>query len=235
MQMEVDIPSPSPSLRSKYKRARSPDDMGSPSRPAKRVITSQDERRQLFPILTCSGSSRRSTPEDWVQQASGLTITTPVSVDSGRFESGFSVGVDFDNGPGTSNPPVPSKPQLPPLRTSFETTQTAFTNHNAPMDDIEQPAPTPAPIAQPIPSNPPLRPFPYIPPAISVQPPTPDIAVHQPAFTRSASPYSDSSMSISNSPIAFIGSPLRRKFTMGPRADCEKCRLGVKGHSVHLD
>ena len=25
------------------------------------------------------------------------------------------------------------------------------------------------------------------------------------------------------------------RFTMGPRADCEKCRLGVKGHFVHLD
>ncbi|KZT74130.1 hypothetical protein DAEQUDRAFT_721010 [Daedalea quercina L-15889] len=27
----------------------------------------------------------------------------------------------------------------------------------------------------------------------------------------------------------------KQKFTMGPRADCEKCRLGVKGHWMHLD
>lgn len=27
----------------------------------------------------------------------------------------------------------------------------------------------------------------------------------------------------------------KQRFTMGPRADCEKCRLGVKGHWMHLD
>ncbi|KAI0792890.1 hypothetical protein C8Q75DRAFT_804604 [Abortiporus biennis] len=26
-----------------------------------------------------------------------------------------------------------------------------------------------------------------------------------------------------------------QRFTMGPRADCEKCRLGVKGHWMHFD
>jgi hypothetical protein len=25
------------------------------------------------------------------------------------------------------------------------------------------------------------------------------------------------------------------RFMMGPRADCEKCRMGIKGHLVHLD
>jgi hypothetical protein len=29
--------------------------------------------------------------------------------------------------------------------------------------------------------------------------------------------------------------PKRPRFMMGPRADCEKCRMGVKGHLVHLD
>lgn len=27
----------------------------------------------------------------------------------------------------------------------------------------------------------------------------------------------------------------KQRFTMGPRADCEKCRLGVKGHWMHVD
>ncbi len=27
----------------------------------------------------------------------------------------------------------------------------------------------------------------------------------------------------------------RQRFTMGPRADCEKCRMGVKGHWIHFD
>lgn len=27
----------------------------------------------------------------------------------------------------------------------------------------------------------------------------------------------------------------KQRFTMGPRSDCEKCRLGVKGHWAHYD
>ena len=29
--------------------------------------------------------------------------------------------------------------------------------------------------------------------------------------------------------------PKKPRFTMGPRADCEKCRLGVPGHWAHFD
>ncbi|KAF9452266.1 hypothetical protein P691DRAFT_805147 [Macrolepiota fuliginosa MF-IS2] len=29
--------------------------------------------------------------------------------------------------------------------------------------------------------------------------------------------------------------PRKQRFAMGPRADCEKCRLGIKGHFVHLE
>ncbi|SRR6266702_2081240 len=29
--------------------------------------------------------------------------------------------------------------------------------------------------------------------------------------------------------------PRRSRFTMGPRPDCEKCRLGVPGHYAHFD
>jgi hypothetical protein len=31
------------------------------------------------------------------------------------------------------------------------------------------------------------------------------------------------------------GPPRRSRFTMGPRPDCEKCRLGVPGHYAHFD
>ncbi|KAI6131879.1 hypothetical protein EDD17DRAFT_552215 [Pisolithus thermaeus] len=31
------------------------------------------------------------------------------------------------------------------------------------------------------------------------------------------------------------GSSRKQRFTMGPRVDCIKCRMGVKGHWVHLD
>ncbi|KAJ8078694.1 hypothetical protein PM082_012977 [Marasmius tenuissimus] len=229
MQMEIDYPSPSPSFRHKCKRPRSPDDMGSPHRPTKHRKPT-DDRRSAFPPLPSGNSfsnSHRSTSEDWVQQASGLTIDTPVDVDGVTTSSRYEFGIENSNA---------SKPHLHPLiiRPSFESNTNEFTNHTAPMDDIEQHAPEP--MEQTAPARPPhisLRSFPQIPPSISVQPPTPDTTVYHPGFTRSPSPLSDAHMSVSNSP--FISSPLRRKFTMGPRADCEKCRLGVKGHSVHLD
>ncbi|EIN03417.1 hypothetical protein PUNSTDRAFT_139570 [Punctularia strigosozonata HHB-11173 SS5] len=38
------------------------------------------------------------------------------------------------------------------------------------------------------------------------------------------------------SPTASTNGPRKvLRFSMGPRADCEKCRQGLKGHSVHLD
>lgn len=57
---------------------------------------------------------------------------------------------------------------------------------------------------------------PFSPPTQEVQEPQ-DINMHSPR--------------ISPAPI----STRRQRFTMGPRADCEKCRMGVKGHWVHFD
>lgn len=37
-------------------------------------------------------------------------------------------------------------------------------------------------------------------------------------------------------PQLLMPSPMRRsRFTMGPRPDCDKCRLGVPGHYAHFD
>jgi hypothetical protein len=78
------------------------------------------------------------------------------------------------------------------------------------------------------------------PPDINILPATPDLL----SRTRPSTPvhadrdnYS-SAMSISpTNSYAVLGSPASKKqrFMMGPRANCEKCRLGVKGHWVHLD
>jgi hypothetical protein len=38
-----------------------------------------------------------------------------------------------------------------------------------------------------------------------------------------------------SSPSSAIVNARKQRFTMGPRADCEKCRLGVKGHWMHFD
>ena len=40
----------------------------------------------------------------------------------------------------------------------------------------------------------------------------------------------------SHQPLQPLPGPTRRsRFTMGPRPDCDKCRLGVPGHYAHFD
>lgn len=36
-------------------------------------------------------------------------------------------------------------------------------------------------------------------------------------------------------PVPVVAPRRKAKVTMGPRADCEKCRLGVKGHWMHFE
>ena len=74
-------------------------------------------------------------------------------------------------------------------------------------------------------------------PSINVVPPTP---INQQSFLNYSQPDSPSAMNPSMGSSMDISSksttPRKQpRFTMGPRADCEKCRLGVKGHFVHLD
>jgi hypothetical protein len=83
-------------------------------------------------------------------------------------------------------------------------------------------------------------------PTVNVHPPTP-VPPTGPYFdseppyltTRPSSPASNSSMMVLSPVPSYANlapsSPRRQqqRFTMGPRADCEKCRLGIKGHWVH--
>lgn len=60
----------------------------------------------------------------------------------------------------------------------------------------------------------------------------PSIHVH----AATPSPVSMHHPSPSPSPTAASGGGGRKqRFTMGPRADCEKCRAGVRGHWMHFD
>ncbi|KAI3610464.1 hypothetical protein WG66_007061 [Moniliophthora roreri] len=235
MQMEIDFPPPSMGHRTACKRARSPDDMGSPSRSTKRyIISTQDERRPTYPIFLSCGSGTagggQCASEDWVQRASELTIET---AHGGGFDArNTTAHPESSTSASVTNT---SRPQLTPLRTSFDYKQTIQPNDSHLRMETNYLNSLPSSTSQggPLPHST-LYP-PELPPAINVLPPTPDVIVHA-GFTRPSSPISDTSMSISNSPVTAVSSPSRRqRFTMGPRADCEKCRLGVKGHSVHLD
>lgn len=76
------------------------------------------------------------------------------------------------------------------------------------------------------------------PPTICVLPATPgqspltahDHASDQGGMHSSGTPTSPMSISPSSA-----SSNRKQRFTMGPRSDCEKCRLGVKGHWMHFD
>ncbi|KAJ7285699.1 hypothetical protein C8J57DRAFT_1285573 [Mycena rebaudengoi] len=239
--LEIEMHSPSfrTTRSASAKRARSPD---SPSeRPAKRLSLAIGESlprlpsQSAFPYFgprSSAGTSRQSS-EDWVQQAGGLSIDSPLfSALSGPTieriaameESGMLVDDD-------ASEEIPRRPYLAPLRTaqSDPFMHSGFTDSPIRADD----RPPSARSYDNGPAAPPL----FL-PAINIMPATPDLLL---SATRPTTPMRASSPTAMNiSPTASfssLGSPLSRKqrFMMGPRANCEKCRIGVKGHSVHLD
>ncbi|KAF8831366.1 hypothetical protein HHX47_DHR1000826 [Lentinula edodes] len=107
--MEVDMQSPSSSLRPAYgstKRARSPDETNSPSRPSKRLtLATEIEYNPSQPIYLRSSSSAgssRQPSEDWVQQAGSLTIDSPLC-------TGASGGLPFEDYAMAADQPVVAK------------------------------------------------------------------------------------------------------------------------------
>jgi len=82
-------------------------------------------------------------------------------------------------------------------------------------------------------------------PSVDVQPEIPSDSlvgngVQNVEFTQPTTrPSSPTAMSISQTSswnANMISTTSRKqRFTMGPRADCEKCLLGVKGHWMHFD
>ncbi|KAJ7219139.1 hypothetical protein GGX14DRAFT_434766 [Mycena pura] len=224
---EVEMHSPSfrtiPSTRSvSAKRARSPD---SPSeRPIKRLslatggpLTSSENTRS-FP----SASSSRHSSEDWVKQAGGLSIDSPLFplTDATIPELGCSTdeGMVID----TDESLISRRPLLPPLRTESPDDSTMHSQEQAPHPQFgsthtSEITPPPGFLSLP---------------AINILPATPELL-------SSTQPSIPSYEAMSISPTALYptsGSPTKRqRFMMGPRANCEKCRLGVKGHWVHLN
>lgn len=140
------------------------------------------------------------------------------------------------------------RPHLPPLTTVpviFATppTSTQYTSRGTYDDHSQTQQHLPSPSLDRLTSG---TAQPY--PSINVLPPTPEVLFAVPtalAVTHPSTPVSDDPMSASTSmnisPVSSFSrlcppSPSKKpRLTMGPRADCEKCRLGVKGHWMHLD
>ncbi|KAJ3935235.1 MAG: hypothetical protein NXY57DRAFT_990807 [Lentinula lateritia] len=236
--MEVDMQSPSSSLRPAYgssKRARSPDETNSPSRPSKRLtLATGIEYNPSQPIYLRSSSSAgssRQPSEDWVQQAGSLTIDSPLCTkasESSPFED-YAMAADQPvQNPSTAVPLTATygRPQLPPLQTSFSRPSDVRPDYATATQALPQRGTTNDSNCQ------------HLAPSINVLPPTPNVSFPM-AFSlaaRPSTPMNESPMSIPNSPSsATILSPSRKhRFAMGPRADCEKCIRGVKGHYIHI-
>jgi len=207
-----------------------------------------------------SASTSRFSSEDWVKQADSLTIDGPLlpSVPSGVAQEVHHVNrqeamddvmtMDSDENmsmyrPQLHVPRSAHRPLAPHIQitTSSATQQSPQEQYN-PYSQLQfslLSAPQ-----QHAYSLPPQTELP-IPqgqgPMIRVLPATPSdspITTHQDQTTSSQTPLPTSqpspmAMSPTNSPSPVANR--KQRFTMGPRSDCEKCRLGVKGHWMHFD
>ncbi|KAJ6496540.1 hypothetical protein C8R47DRAFT_1114483 [Mycena vitilis] len=236
--LEVEMQSPSfRTTRSvSAKRARSPD---SPSeRPSKRLSLASGGRssENAYHYLSAqsSASTSRHSSEDWVQQAGGLTIDSPLFPSKSASVPEFASAVDDEGMLVDADEDLSiRRPYLPPLQTESGALP-GFSSASDPRQPQGQQLDLSSGSCYNA-SGATLTGGSLFPPAINILPATPDLL----SRTRPSTPVHESSSAMNISPTtsyAILGSPsTKRRFMMGPRANCEKCRLGVKGHSVHLD
>jgi len=252
--MEVDKHSPTfRKLRSySTKRARSPDTSPT-NRPLKRLslavhghLTSAVDPQTKLPSSQCdSSNSSRHPSEDWVQQAGGLTIDSPQPGD-GPFlfpntcaitrdvEEDEHITIDADEDMDESSRRTSGSLSLTstPFLQQTSSNPSGYPPHREKHQSLSDPT-----TQYPAPPQSTLQ-FPSINTTASDSPLGSNIQNAESAHptTRPSSP-TDMAISPNSSWNANTISANSRKqrFTMGPRADCEKCLLGVKGHWMHFD
>ncbi|PPQ70289.1 hypothetical protein CVT24_000852 [Panaeolus cyanescens] len=231
------------------KRARSPDGGAPSERPAKRQFSSLVNRMNIRQL---SGSPH---PEDWVLQAGGLSIDSPLNPSTPSFipspqndSEDVDMAIDdeaeststnsyFDTNPAGNaqfQPSVPTSSEIP------------FTPHRLGASTFSS-------------SQTPIT-FPRLGPSINVLPPTPVIGLPQGHASNQQShsfatpprpPPADALEGMSPAPMMVSpkmsfaqpisisspapSTPSKKRLIMGPKAGCEKCRLGVKGHYMHYE
>ncbi|KII88990.1 hypothetical protein PLICRDRAFT_40615 [Plicaturopsis crispa FD-325 SS-3] len=226
MTMEIDMHSPSFRTMRSYsskKRARSPNDSPSPSdRHTKRlavatgsgILPQQPSHLSGFQsnASLSSSSAPRRPSDDWVQQTGGLTIDSPLFRDADESMSVDDQPAETSSGAPDQRPIIQiSTPESTQYHPSYGHPPPPFTptDQAQPQSDVPQP------------------------PSINIHPATPS-APFQAAFpntqleTTSSDPFQTA---LPASPTA----TRKQRFTMGPRSDCEKCKLGAKGHWMHFD
>ncbi|TRM61837.1 hypothetical protein BD626DRAFT_500684, partial [Schizophyllum amplum] len=194
------------------KRPRSPDSEDLPlERPVKRIATDMEAR----PVISLSVSGSGSN------QGSRQSSEDPM-LSSGPSESGGDDAMDV------AMDAMPSSP-------SAQIGQNHAFASSAPslvMPAAAADCPHSSPFTGDV-TGTPLRHGPHI----QITPATPMSSFPSSGtMSQPATPLerSDSmAMAISSPSRTPVSPPFTRRFTMGPRLDCEKCRLGVEGHYAH--
>ncbi|KDQ59510.1 hypothetical protein JAAARDRAFT_205547 [Jaapia argillacea MUCL 33604] len=244
----MDIDMHSPSRRSfSGKRPRSPDPSNLCDRPSKRLSLALNDRltSSLLPTIHVSAPGSRHSSEDWVSQTRGLRLNSPlipggfilpqvvqeasgddesnsatISDESMTMDSEENISVCIRNLLDVG--PIQPGVQSPESQSSLIRIDTPPSLHS------------PQPIREPSPSFLPysvLQQFASAsqPPSFSAQPDSSPEPLRSP-WNASSPPRGSTDQISSPTPTS-----RKQHFTMGPRADCEKCRLGVKGHWMHFD
>ncbi|XP_006458502.1 hypothetical protein AGABI2DRAFT_115532 [Agaricus bisporus var. bisporus H97] len=256
--MDLDTYSPHPRCQrfSSVKRARSPDSSIFEDRPSKRIhYAALDVQRRLGDYST--GSSRQSS-EDWVQQARSLSIDSPlysahfISEEAAKVErieddehmmsvSNSQSSREFDKSQlpllqSSGYPAFPSAQQVPDMDMpcGLDGPSVPYINVNSVEDhslqaSVKQDQRFPQ---QTLPERDPIMGT-----SINAVPPTlmEHLGVQACLHSGSMSASNSDTSTQTDVPPSKLATPKKQRFMMGPRADCMKCRMGVKGHFVHLD
>ncbi|GJE98123.1 hypothetical protein PsYK624_143450 [Phanerochaete sordida] len=235
----MDVTMRSPSFRThrsgKQKRARSPPSPSPYERPAKRQSMAAAVTAAPFPqtVLPPPAMQDRQVSEDWVTRTRTLSIgkehadhemrlapllemVASASQDE-TMNMDNDVTMQFSQSPSRSPPALPPIPSMPAYP-SFS----SLSSHQLSTSVV--PSSSSSAFSHPMSSS-----------------PSPHTSHDTPFSSPNIPPqvHAPSQYSIMHSPQIQVPSapaPTRKqRFTMGPRADCEKCRLGVPGHWVHYD
>ncbi|KAF9036667.1 hypothetical protein BJ165DRAFT_1408753 [Panaeolus papilionaceus] len=214
------------------KRARSPDGGIPAERPAKRQFSGLVNRMNIRQL---SGSPH---PDDWVLQAGGLSIDSPLNPSTPSFvpsPQNDSEDVDMaidDETETEANPSYfdASSSETARFSLSAPSSATPFTPHLrtglGPSINVLPPTPV---VSLPLQHNQQAHAYPT--------PPRPSSAAT--ANVMSPAPMMVSPKMSFTQPSLMSGltpaTPSKKRLIMGPKAGCEKCRLGVKGHYMHYE
>ncbi|KAF8527065.1 hypothetical protein JB92DRAFT_1000010 [Gautieria morchelliformis] len=241
--MEIDFTTPSPRSVGQ-KRARSPASSPPLDRPSKRASGSAGRTPSLPNFQQQNGPHTISnphplpspffesrTPDDWVVKTGGLKLDSP-SFALGHVplpeSERWNVDVTFENADKDAHEVMMTDHDSP---TTAEAWPLPSTDNNG-SSHFYACSPTRASFQQP--AHPAASATPRSDIHIHVQPATPSSRGLPRSAVVQSSPMS---MSATNSGAwSSSTTPVRKaRVTMGPRPDCEKCRIGVKGHWMHVD